>query len=172
MKRYRAIAYLVWAAAIGLVAGGCGGGGGATTVAFTPERFVGTWPGSWSNSTYGSQGTAGLAVVAGQDATTQQITVTLGGNVLGGAAPAPLTLPVTVVNGGLTFDTTTATFGHLVGSISADGTVSGSATNLPNASITRVDFTGTATGTGLTVSYTVTFASGATASGTATFAKQ
>ena len=143
-------------------------------IAMTPSaaaKLTGNWSGTWKNNTFSTQGTETMAIAVDTVAQTMNITLDVNGSVFGGSDPAPETLSTTYALTGATFTKTSPVFGNISLSITPAGTLTGSATNVPGGSITRVDFTGTVTPTLITVNYTITFSSTATATGTATFTK-
>lgn len=133
--------------------------------------LAGTWTGQWVNNTFGSSGPATLVVAVDTAARTFQATLTLGGNVFGVGAPPPQTFSGSYNTSGGTFTQSSPLFGNLSLTISSGGAITGSATNVPNPNIARMDFTGTATPQKITINYTVTFsasAGGGTAQGVLT----
>jgi len=143
-------------------------------VAMTPSaaaKLAGNWTGTWKNNTFSTQGTETLAIAVDTVAQTMNITLDVNGSVFGGADPAAETLSTTYTLTGATFTKTSPVFGNFSLAITPAGSLTGSATSVPGGSITRVDFTGTITPTLITVNYTITFNTSATATGTATFAK-
>lgn len=130
--------------------------------------FVGVWEGQWVNTTFGSQGAASLEVTADTTNKTVQLVMDLDGNVLGGSDPDPITLNGTYTDTEFNITTTTNTFGDLTLDIDEQGNITGSAVNVPNVNIEKVDFAGVATPETITLNYTVTFAAsigGGTAEG-------
>jgi len=150
---------------------GGNGGDGALNV----KAYEGNWQGQWENITFGSQGNASVQVTVDEAAQTAQFVVDLDGNVLGAGDPPPITFNATYDENSLTVDGSSALFGDVSFGAAKGGALTGSATNVPNAAIDRVDVTGNATSTTITVNYTVTFsalAGGGTATGTLTLNKQ
>ena len=133
----------------------------AFTCAVSPAAFAGNWSGQWNNNTFSTTGPASMVVSVNTVAQTLQATVTLGGNVLGGSAPPPQTFSGSYGGAGVTITQSSPVFGNVTATIAPDGTITGSATNIPNASISRVDFTGTATPATITINYTITFSAAA-----------
>ncbi len=123
--------------------------------------LAGNWSGQWNNNTFSTTGPASMAVSVNTAAQTFQATITLGGNVFGGSAPPPQTFSGSYGASGITFTQSSPVFGNVTATIGPDGTITGSATNVPSASVSRVDFTGTATATTITINYTITFTPGA-----------
>lgn len=134
--------------------------------------YAGNWSGQWVNTTFSTTGPASMVVTVDTSAHTFQTVVTLGGNVLGGSAPPPQTLGGPYNASGVTINTNGTAFGNISATISSSGAIVGSGTSVPNPNISRLDFTGTATPTLITVNYTITFsaaAGGGTAVGVMTF---
>ena len=77
--------------------------------------------------------------------------------VLVGADPDPITLGRTFTDAGINISSTVDTFGDLALIIDNEGNISGSAINVPNPNVDRIDFTGTVTSETMTNNYTVTF---------------
>lgn len=119
--------------------------------------YVGDWVGQWTNTTYNSTGAANLVVTADTEQKTVQFVIDVDGNVLGGADPDPITLGGTYSETGINISSTVGTFGDLTLTIDDEGNISGSAINVPNQNIDRIDFTGTVTSETMTINYTVTF---------------
>ena len=155
--------------------------GGADTSAFPssatgggldPAVLAGNWSGLWHNLTFDSQGSIAMAISVNTTAHTFSVLVTLGGNVFGGTAPPPQTFNGSYTPGGSgTFTQDSPAFGHVTATIGADGSVTGSITNLPNPGLSSVTFTGTMTSTTINISYTINFSAGGSATGTATLTK-
>jgi hypothetical protein len=133
------------------------------------SAYAGTWTGTWNNTTFGSSGSASLVDTVNTSAQTFQATLTLGGNVFGAGTPAPQNFSGSYASG--TFSQFSPLFGNVTINFTSPGAFTGSATNVPNPNIARVDFTGTATTQTILVNYTITFTSaggGGTAVGTMT----
>src|SRR5262249_45554524 len=112
----------------------------------------------WFNDTFSSSGSATLVVTVNTAAQTFQATLTLEGNVFG-TGMAPQTFSGSYAAGG-TISTSSPAFGTVNLTVNADGSFSGSAPNIPNPNVSRMDFTGTGTTQQITINYTVTFAGG------------
>jgi len=119
--------------------------------------YVGNWVGQWTNTTFNSTGAANLVVTADTEQETVQFVIDVDGFVLGGADPDPITLGGTYNETGINISSTVETFGDLTLTIDEDGNINGSAINVPNPNIDRIDFTGTVTSETMTINYTVTF---------------
>jgi hypothetical protein len=136
-----------------------------------PESFAGNWTGGWVNNTFGSSGPASAVVTVNTANQTFSATITLGGNVFGVGAPPPQTFTGSYSPGGITFSQTSPVFGNVNATITPDGAITGSGTNIPNPNISRMDFTGTMNPQKITINYTITFspaAGGGTATGVLT----
>jgi len=123
--------------------------------------YVGNWNGQWTNTTFNSTGAAQLEVTADTDQKTVQFVIDVDGNVLGGSDPDPITLGGTYGDTGINISSTVNTFGDLTLTIDAEGNISGTAINVPNQFIEKIDFDGTATSESININYTVTFTAGA-----------
>ncbi|MDQ2980351.1 MAG: hypothetical protein M3R62_14150 [Acidobacteriota bacterium] len=133
------------------------------------SAYAGVWTGTWNNTTFGSSGSASLVDTVNTSAQTFQATLTLGGNVFGAGTPAPQNFSGSYATG--TFTQFSPLFGNVTINFTSPGAFTGSATNVPNPNIARIDFTGTATTQTILVNYTITFTAaggGGTAVGTMT----
>lgn len=129
--------------------------------------------GRWTNTTFGSTGTITWDVTPNPAMRTVAIVVTLTGRVLGGSAPPPEHDLLTHLAQGV-ISGRSAAFGSVNGTITPDGRIHMTLTNLPVPSIASVDITGNINGsTTVSLTYTVTFSGGGgTAKGTVTMTKQ
>jgi hypothetical protein len=135
---------------------------------------AGTWTGTWVNNTAGQSGSLSLGITVNTTAQTAAIVTTLGGSFFGGAAPPPATFSGPFNAQSLSInqvDPNYGTVGITWGQPDYPGRIVGSLTALPNASISRVDFTGVANGNNIALSFTITLATGATQTGTASVSK-
>lgn len=154
-----------------VVIGGCMGGDGSVVAppAFLGSNYAGSYNGTWTNTTFSTTGASKLTIVANDPTKTGSATWDLDGQVLGSTNPPPETFNGTFNDNGFTFSGTSATFGNFTITVNRDGTASGSATNIPNTMISRVDFNGTATPHLIQLNYSVKFSvagGGGTAVGT------
>ena len=134
--------------------------------------FVGNWSGQWNNTTFGSTGSTTMTLTSDATNMTAQMILDMNGNVLGGADPAPMTLDGTYTDTEFTVSATTDLFGEFTLSVDNMGVLTGAGINVPNTSIDKVDLSGTATPTSITINYVVTFsadAGGGTAIGVLLF---
>ncbi|GAC1654843.1 MAG: hypothetical protein NVS9B1_06720 [Candidatus Dormibacteraceae bacterium] len=142
-----------------------------TDIAALAALFAGTYRGSWTNKTFGSTGPVEAVITLDRSTLTVQAVVTIGGNVFGGAAPAPETFTGKLGGvGALGFSGHSPTFGDFT--ITANGPLfTMKAINIPNPRIDHLEANGTLTGTSIDSTYKVFFKDGTTADGTATMAK-
>jgi len=153
-------------------------GSNTVNVTMTPAAaalFNGNASGGWQNNTFGSNGPITATVAVNTTAQTISTTINIGGSVFGAGTPPTQTFTGPYnPTGTTTFSGHSAFFGTVVFNITTTGQVTGNMTSLPQANISRVDYTGTinpATGVG-TGTYTVTFTNGANATGTVTVTRQ
>ena len=178
MRSLRWFCYvLVTLAAVLLL--GCGSSSSTPTLAVFGVQSVGTagvttgtvtttWKGTWTDPS--GNGPATFVITSDFTSQTASLTATLGGNVLGVTNPPPATfigpyLPAYVVN------VPDSAFGNLAATWNPLGQISGNLTGLPDASVTRVDFTGNANNSTITIHFRITLATGATQNGTLNLAK-
>jgi adhesin/invasin len=149
-------------------------GGGALTVTFTAtatavfnaSQYAGNYAGTWTNTTFGSTGTGSATVTVNGTASTASIVVAVTGQVLGtGGVNTTQNGPYTT-NGASITNTVIPVMGSVTASIDMGGNITASGTNVPNASISRWDASGTVTSTQLRMTFTVSFADGSKAVGT------
>lgn len=151
---------------------------GATTVnvSMTPSSaaaLAGKWSGTWKNNTFGSTGTITGTVTVDSVAQTVTTNIDVNGSVFGAGDPPAENFSGTYnPSTGATFSGTSSFFGATTFTISSTGQVTGNMTKVPASNISRVDYTGTISGTTLSGTYTVTFTSGSTATGTVSMTKQ
>ncbi|MBI2828358.1 MAG: carboxypeptidase regulatory-like domain-containing protein [Acidobacteria bacterium] len=150
---------------------------GATTVDITMTSAqeagaAGSWTGRWTNNTFGSSGTMTMTLAANTIAQTMQMTLDVNGSVFGGSDPAAETTSGAYTPEGATVTKTSLVFGNVTFTISSTGQITGNGTNVPSATVSRIDFTGTATPSTMNLNYTVTFRAGGTATGVATLTRQ
>ena len=149
-------------------------GTNTSNVALTPSnaaKMAGNWTGSWRNTTFGSTGTITMSVTTDTVQQTMQIRLDVNGNVFGGSDPPAETFNGPYTTTGATLTRTSTVYGDVTVTVTPTGQITGSAVNVPVGTISRLDFTGTATATTITINYTVTFVGGAKAIGTATLTK-
>ncbi len=133
---------------------------------FAVTALAGTYTGAWYNVTFCSTGAATATVSVDEAARTFQVTLDLDGSVFGGADPAPETFSGSYNANGASLNASSPTFGDVSIAATPDGRFTGTATNVPNASVDSVKIDGQLTPTTLAVVYEVTFSGGGgTASG-------
>ena len=141
-----------------------------TTEAVNPllaaiEGFVGMWTGTWTNTTFGSSGSAEFDLELVEDGII--VSMDLGGGVFGQSDPAPEEWGLDafdLLTGGGGIET--STFGDVSFEIDANG-ITLIAHDVPAPGIARFEATGALTDApALTGTYIVTFDDGGTAEGT------
>jgi hypothetical protein len=151
--------------------------GTTTTVNISMSRafaaaLAGNWSGQWRNVTFGSTGSATMAVSADTVAQTFRVTLDLNGLVFGLSDPLPQTFSGSYTpTAGADVHGTTLLFGDLTLKVTPTGQITGSVSDLSGPTVSRLDFTGTATATLVTINYTVMFTAGGTAVGVLTMIK-
>lgn len=131
------------------------------------SQFTGLWTGNWVNLTFGSTGEISVLIDVQPDGTASfELTVT--GNVFGAGDQPTAIYPGTYDASGLHFEGTgLPIFGDLQIVITYPGEVTMAASVLPMANIASVSSEGMVTGDEMTLAYTVIFAAGGEANGTA-----
>ncbi len=135
------------------------------TVTVNPAAFVGSWVGTWSNTTFGSVGAAAWTITIDESTGMVTLTTDLDGTVFGATDPLPERYVAQLGPSGVTFTAMSATFGDFTLTINPDGTMTGTGLNVPAAGIDEFTFTGTITPTQINLNYTVSFTGGGTAVG-------
>jgi hypothetical protein len=154
-------------------ASGGGGGAGGDTGNGTGggSGLLGTWNGSWTNTTFGTSGPLSVTVVDNGNGT-YNVTVDLGGMVGGMIDPPPQTVTATVDgNGGISFNGNVSMLGQLIFSVSSGGTLSISAPAITTPGFSSFSASGSISATTGSLNYTVIFTGGGSANGTATATK-
>jgi hypothetical protein len=136
------------------------------TAAPGPAFEDATFTGPWTNTTFGSTGTATMAVKVDRTAFTLGLTITLTGNVFGSPSPAPETFSLPISAAGATFSGKSKTFGDVTAALKADGTVTFKGENVPGGRVKTIDGTGTWTTQAINLTYNVALSDGSTAKGT------
>jgi hypothetical protein len=130
---------------------------------------VGRWTGTWTNTTFGSTGSVDFELNANTLTETYSGSLDFGGNIFGlfnnpppqqFAGPYGPTTTTVAISFGVATLNATITNGQITGSIVG-----------PLGGISRVDFTGTAAGSAINMTYTVTFVAGPPAVGVVTLNK-
>lgn len=124
----------------------------AGAAGLTPAKAVGSWTGSWNNTTFGSTGASKATVTT--DEATKKVTfkLDLDGNVFGGVNPPEETFTGTYDDAQFTVSGSSATFGMLSLTVKKDGTITGSATPTRGT----ITLTGSASETKITINYLFT----------------
>ena len=123
---------------------------------FSPSSFSGTYSGSWSNTTFGSSGSASLVVAVPSSGSTVTMQLTLGGNVFGGAPPPPESWSCTFSGSSCRSTFNSVTFGVTTVVLESDGSLI-FRSRLPGGGFFNLD--GTMTSSRLTADYAVRFGS-------------
>ena len=137
-----------------------------STAAPLPAFEDATFTGPWTNTTFGSTGTATMAVKYDKTANTLGLTITLTGNVFGAPAPRPETFTLPVTAAGATFSGKSPTFGDVTASLKIDGTMTFKAENIPGGRVKTMDGSGTWTTSAINLNYNVALSDGSNAKGT------
>lgn len=163
----------LFGALMALALAGCGGSStpGAPAV-FNPDLARGTWAGNWTNQSDGTSGTAQLNITMDNETTSAIVVVTLTGNALGSAAPAPFTLFGTYNSSGATFTNQSPVLGRIGFTIDANGRIAGSASGLAQPGISSLRISGSVAGGQMTIGYLETATSGSGASGIVSLTRQ
>lgn len=141
--------------------------GAGASANFAPT-FTGNYSGSWTNTTFNSTGGITMSATASTATGTAAINIAMTGNVFGGTGGSAA-LAGGVNLGVFTATGTSSLFGPATMTVNPTGTFTFTANNVPTGSVATFKMTGTATATGITGNYTVTFRSGgAPATGTIT----
>jgi hypothetical protein len=138
--------------------------------------LAGGYSGTWTNSTFGSTGSADMTITLDEEAGVVTAELDLGGNVFGEADPGPETFEIAldVNNLGNPFTVTSATFGEVTSQLADDGTITIDAPDVPGDRIATFSATAQFTATGWDGTYTVAFeesGGGGSADGTFSLAK-
>jgi hypothetical protein len=152
-------------------------GDGAFVGLETQTAVNATFTGSWHNTTFGSTGAASLTIAGDSYDQTYAGTSVVNGNVFGGAAPPPEMYASIFTPSGGTFTTHSAFYGDVTITALPNGTITGTAENVPSASVSRATFTGTISPPGanaqtITANATIFFRAGGSASCVTTLNRQ
>ena len=134
--------------------------------------YTGHFAGTWSNKTFGSTGSMTWDMTADATARTIKIDVAVGGPVFGGPGVKPESILLTHLADGVIGGKSPA-FGDVSGTITPNGLLTITLSNVPGGTIAKVTITGTFTGgDSIAIAYSVEFAGGTgTAAGTASLKK-
>ncbi len=145
----------------------------ATAAAFlNAAQYVGTYSGTWTNTTFMSTGGGNVIISIDQATSTATVTASATGSVLGtpgGVAPGAKVGPY--ASTGAAYTGTIPVMGDVTATIDVNGNIVASGVNIPNAAITRWDANGTITATQIHLNFTVTFTAGPPAIGSITLNK-
>jgi len=136
------------------------------TTAPLPAFEDASFTGPWTNTTFGSTGTATMAVKVDRTAFTLALTLSVTGNVFGAPAPAPETFTLPITATGATFSGKSKTFGEVTAALKADGTITFKGENIPGGRVKTIDGAGTWTTQAINLTYNVALSDGSTAKGT------
>lgn len=136
-----------------------------------------TFTGSWQNTTFGSTGTASLTITGDSYNQTYSGTSIVNGNVFGGTGPSPETYANVFTPSGGTYTTHSSFYGDVTITVLPNGTMTGSAEDIPSVSVNRAAFTGTITPPGpnaqrISADSTIYFRGGGSASCVTTLNRQ
>jgi hypothetical protein len=121
-----------------------------------PERFAGTYSGNWTNTTFGSSGSATMTVVVSGDGTVQ-LNIDINGDVFGSSDPPPATISGTATSNTASLSGTFSVFGPTTMTVN-DGDVAWNSPNVPDPDIVSFTANGTLDETKvINLSYTMTF---------------
>lgn len=143
-------------------------------VGLTPSLAAsgaGSWSGSWRNTTFGTTGGMTMQLSVDTVAQTMQLVLDVNGGVFGAGDPPSETFTGAYSEAGTTLTRTSSLLGTVTATVTPAGQLTGSATSVPTAGISRVDFAGTVAARSIAITYTVTFTGGSTATGTATLTR-
>lgn len=168
-RRFSLLALLL-SLGIGIGSAGCNDGGGGGSVTFDPAGFLGTWSGTWNNTTFSSSGA--VTVVVSAAGGTLTVNVDMDGGVFGGADPAAESFNATFSGTTATLTPQTSTvYGDVTATMNGNGQFTIQGANIPG-SVDRFVLTGTWGATTIDGDVTITFDSSTTAAGNATLTKQ
>jgi hypothetical protein len=137
-------------------------------VALDIAPFAGTYSGIWTNTTFGSTGTATMTITPLPDMRVQ-LAFASTGPVLGNPGGAPLQQQsFGYASDGAAATETIPIYGTVTLNVDATGNFTMSAVNVPGGGIDGWTATGTITAAQIQLSFTVTFSFGGSAEGTAT----
>jgi hypothetical protein len=130
--------------------------------------MAGHFNGTWNNNTFATTGSMTWDITANPADRTVQIAVNVGGNFFGGSGGPPETILLTHLAQGAIAGHS-ASFGDVSGTITPDGALHITLTNIPGGAISSCVITGTFTAPdSIAMDYTIDFTAGGTASGKVT----
>ncbi|MBL8087162.1 MAG: hypothetical protein JNM85_03710 [Chthonomonas sp.] len=136
----------------------------STGATFAIAPLLGTYNGTWSDNNTGT-GTTSLQF---QEPSTGTATViwTLTGNPFGTANPADDAWTGLISTSGVTMSSLLQTHGPLSITLNANGTLTGSMSNIPGSMAASATFSGTYSASSIVVNYVITLEAGGTINGT------
>ena len=151
-------------------------GATAVDVVMTPALQAGVaghWAGRWSNETIGATGTMAMTLSVDTMAQTMRATLHVDAPAFGTGGRRTETIGGSYTPSGATLamDKSPA-FGDLQVYVSPVGRITGSAANVPGATVSRLDFAGTIAASAIRLDYAVTSTAGSVATGVATLEKR
>lgn len=130
---------------------------------FDPTAFLGTWSGTWTNTTFSSTGAVSLVVAENGGVVT--FTLDMDGNVFGGSDPAAEDFTASFSGSTATLDAKTSTvYGDVTGTLNSNGSVTIHGVNI-NGQVASFTLTGSWSGTQITANVSITFDNASTAAG-------
>lgn len=137
------------------------------------KAIEGTYRGPWTNTTFGSSGTAEATLAVDVDTGAVRVTLALTGNVFGVPAPAPETVELQLGSAaaGQPIQATSTLFGPVTATLQPDQSLVIEANDVPAAGIATFRMVVTMSGTTIDATYTVGFEGGGSAQGTAMLTK-
>lgn len=132
----------------------------------TFASLEGTWPGSWQNTTFGSEGEISVSVEVKEEGTAT-MTLDIGGAVFGLVDPDPMRLSGYYTANLMTFTGSSDLFGNFMATVDRDGTIALSAPEASAPGIASLVVNGQIDQEteALSGTYVVTFDGGGTAEG-------
>jgi hypothetical protein len=130
--------------------------------------FAGHFTGTWNDDTFATTGSMTWDITANPSDRTVQIAVNVGGNFFGGSGAPAETIQLTHLAQG-TISGHSAAFGDVSGLITPAGALTIKLSNIPGGAISACTITGSFTAPdAISMSYSIAFISGGTATGTVT----
>ena len=127
---------------------------------FDVHNFVGTYKGTWTNTTAGTSGPVTIAIAADESSKTATLTIDFDGNYLGLGDPPAQTLSAKYDDSAATIKGSNPLFGDYAVSLDGDGKLNGLMKNLAAGVIPEMTYTGTVGNGRLDADYVVKFADG------------
>lgn len=141
-----------------------GGGSDGSVDAAANFAYLGLWTGTWTNTSFGSTGSVSVNIVDNGNGTVA-VTVDLGGFVGGILDPDPRTDNVTInADGSASYSSTQDMLGELNITVSSSGELQISTPDIPTTGFDSFTIGGNVTNTSASLSGTVIFTGGGSAS--------